>query len=109
MDTVSALTFRQKFGEILDMVNKSGSPLVIERQNQPIAVLYPYKEKRDEIQAEERKARFQKAEKMIADWRKKWGSGGKAFGGMTSTEFIRKMRDERYGKKWWKTRTHYWD
>lgn len=109
MQTVNALTFRQKFGEIIDRVVKSGNPVVIERQNEPLAIIYPYEEKQKAIEAEERKERFEKVEKMLMKWRKKWGSNKDGFETMTSTEFIRKMRDERYGKKWWKTRTHYWD
>lgn len=109
MQNIKALTFRQKFGEIIDKVVSTGDPIIIERQNKPLAVLYPYEEKREEIQAEERKRRFEKAEKMLREWRKKWGSNKDGFDGMTSTEFIRKMRDERYGEKWRKTRTHYWE
>lgn len=107
MQTVNALTFRHKFGEIIDRVVKSGNPVVIERQNEPLAILFPYDVKKEEMDEMDRKRRFEKVEKLLTKWRKKWGSSKDAFGGMTSTEFIRKMRDERYGKKWWKTRTHY--
>lgn len=107
MQTINALTFRQKFGETIDRVVSSGLPVVIERQNEPLAVLYPYDVKREELEKTDRKNKFEKVETLLATWKKKWGSSKDAFAGITSTEFIRKMRDERYGKKWLKTRTHY--
>lgn len=107
MQMINALTFRKKFGEIIDRVVSSGLPIVIERQNEPMAILYPYDVKKEEMEEMDRKRRFEKLEKLLTIWRKKWGSSKNAFGGITSTEFIRKMRDERYGRKWLKTRTHY--
>ena len=109
MDTINALTFRKKFGEILDKVVKSGQPIIVERQNKPTAVLYPYDMKKEEIEEKKRADRMEKASKMLEAWRNTWGSNKNGFGGLSSTEFIRKMRDERYGKKWLKTRTHYWN
>lgn len=106
MDTINALTFRQKFGEILDKVSKTGEPIVIERQNKPTAVLYPYEEKRGELEEKKREDRLEKASKMMDEWRER---NAKYFKGIDTTALIRKARDERYGKKWLKTRTHYWN
>ena len=41
MRTVSALTFRRKFGRVLDEVVKKREPVTITRANQPLAVLVP--------------------------------------------------------------------
>lgn len=109
MDNINALTFRKKFGEIIDKVVKTGQPIVIERQNEPVVVMYPFEKKKEEIEEKKRADRLEKASKMLETWRKTWGSNKNGFGGLSSTEFIRKMRDERYGKKWLKTHTHYWN
>ena len=105
-NTINALTFRQKFGEILDKVSKTGEPIVIERQNKPLVVLYPYAEKKAVIENKEKEKRMEKAAKMMDEWRER---NAKYFKGIDTTALIRKARDERYGKKWLKTRTHYWD
>ncbi len=107
MNTVSALTFRQKFGEIIDRVIATGEPMIVERQNEPVVVMYPFEEKKREIEEKKHADRLERVSKMLENWRKTWGSNKNGFGGLSSTEFIRKMRDERYGKKWLKTHTHY--
>jgi len=105
MDTVNALTFRQKFGEILDKVVSSGQPIVVERQNKPVVVMYPYEEKKAELEklvGEERKKQLRK---MLDEWTRKWGKS--IPGEKTTTDMIRETRDNRFGKRWWKTRSNY--
>ena len=106
MQTVNALTFRQKFGEIIDRVVATGKPVVVERQNKPVVVMYPYDLKKKEIEEINLQERKKEVMELLAEWRKKWGSK-KGWGEKSSTEIIREMRDNRYGKRWWKTRTNY--
>lgn len=104
MNTVNALTFRQKFGKIIDQVVASGNPVVIERQNEPLVVLYPFEKKKEEIQKDEERLRREKASKMIDEWREKYG---KKLKGVDTTALIRKFRDERYGEKFLRTGSNY--
>lgn len=106
MNTINALAFRQKFGETIDKVVKTGEPIVVERQNKPLVVLYPYEKKGEELITNEERKRREKAAKMMDQWRER---NAKYFKGVDTTALIRKARDERYGKKWLKTKTHYWD
>lgn len=106
MDTVNALTFRQKFGEIIDRVVATGKPVVVQRQNKPVVVMYPYEMKREELEKINLKERKENVLALLDEWREKWGSK-KLWGDKSSTEIIREMRDNRYGKRWWKTRTNY--
>lgn len=104
MNTINALTFRQKFGEMLDEVVKTGNPLVVERQNKPLVVMYPYEEKKNDLSEIEHRKKRERAGKMIDEWRKR---NAKYFKGFDSTKFIRKFRDERYGLRYLKTGSNY--
>lgn len=105
MKTVNALTFRQKFGKIIDQVVESGNPVVIERQNEPLVVLYPYEKKKSDLENLAREERKKRLREMLDQWTRKWGK--KVSGEKDTTEMIRDMRDNRYGKRWWKTRSNY--
>lgn len=106
MNTVNALTFRQKFGEIIDKVVTTGKPIVVERQNKPVAVLYPFEEKRQELNSLAEQEKHKHILDILANWRKRWGSE-LVKTGKTSTQILREMRENRYGKRWWKTRSNY--
>ena len=95
LQSINALTLRQKFGEVLDRVVKTGQPIIIERQNKPLVVLYPYTEKKEEIERKTKDAHVKETMKRLFALRKEWGKGKKQ---EDSTVLIRRMRDTRYGK-----------
>ena len=104
MQTISALQFRQNFGSVLDQAVVNG-PMLVKRQNVPIVIIYPYKERgRDILTLEAEEPKDNLAARMDA-WREKYGQPQK--GVKDSVTLIREMRDNRYGKKWLKTGTHY--
>lgn len=104
MQTVTALEFRKKFGEILDLINHNETVLIT-RQNIPLGIIYPFKNKRPEIEEEKRKEAAKKLIQELREWRKKWGKRQK--GEKDSVALIREMRENRYGKRYFVTGSHY--
>ena len=95
LQSINALTLRQKFGEVIDRVVRTGQPIIIERQNKPLVVLYPYAEKKEEIERKAQDTHNASTMTRLFSLRKQWGKGKKQ---EDSTVLIRRMRDERYGK-----------
>lgn len=103
MQTITALDFRKKFGETLDLVQLKKQIILVERQNIPVGVFYPYEQKQRDVEKEEA---TKKSEKIINGFRSLSAKIGKT-GAEDSTKLIRKMRDNRYGKTYFKKHSHY--
>lgn len=103
MKKINALDFRKKFGQTLDLVQIQKQTLLVERQNIPVGVFYPYDDKKNEVEKEKAAEKAERIIKGFREWQAKWGKTG----GEDSTKLIRRMRDTRYGKAYFKKHTHY--
>ena len=71
MKTVSALTFRKKFGAILDEVAKGKEPIAITRANRPLVVMEPHAAYEARTGQEDRRKRLLEASRRIDEWAKR--------------------------------------
>jgi len=73
MRTINALTVRNKFGQVLEMLDSDQEPIVISKGKKPRAVLISYQDyllRYIDKQAEAEKAAFLK---QAAEWREQAG------------------------------------
>lgn len=72
MKTVSALTFRRRFGSVLDDVVKRRQPVTVTRANRPLVVLVPAADYEGSAGASAGRAgRLRLAAERLAEWRER--------------------------------------
>ena len=91
MKSINALTFRKKFGQIIDEVSKSKNPVIIKRANKSLVVLMSYEQYQKQNNFQKRRQRLEVISNKINLWRKQFGGTKNE----DSTTIIRKMRDNR--------------
>ena len=92
METINALTFRKKFGSILDEVYKRKKHITISRANKPLAVIIPIEDYKDQEEGKAREKRLRLAVSRIEQWRKKHA---KQLQSLNSVEIIRQLRADK--------------
>lgn len=92
--TVTAIQMRRKFGSIIDRVLK-GEHITVTRGHQALVTLIPAQEHEAQCKATSRVQKLEEALESLEEWRKKNPQRAKKLSQFNSTEFIRKMRDER--------------
>lgn len=80
--------------------------VLIKRQNKPIGILYPYGYKKTESTQQDTEEKKRRVFFLLEQWQKKWGSK-KYPGERNTTAMIREMRDNRFGKRFFKKKTNY--
>ena len=87
MKTKTALQFRQQFGQILDGFGIESEPIVIIKNNKPVAAVIPYETyQRRFMEYQERSERQQLLERFKASAKR------------TTADSVSMLRELRYGK-----------
>lgn len=69
MKQVPALTFRRRFGKVIDDVVRTGQPVTVTRANKALVVIVPADQYGQGPGASVRESRLRRASERLAEWR----------------------------------------